>query len=75
MPHPKDPSRPPGENPSSGTQGAPSRPGGQPASEGATGPAKGGALARELEDEGRAGKGENQAGFLKEKDGEAGRNT
>ena len=30
---------------------------------------------RELEDEARPGKGENQAGFLKEKDGEAGRNT
>jgi hypothetical protein len=32
-------------------------------------------LGGQLEDEGRPGKGENQAGFLKEKDGEAGRNT
>jgi hypothetical protein len=44
------------------------RPRGQPDQQGAFGSDKEAPLARELEDEGRAGKGENQAGYLTEKD-------
>lgn len=76
MPDPKDHAKATGHvHPPEAESGAPQRPRGQPATEVAHGDARGGALERDLDDEGRAGKGENQAGFLKEKDGEAGRNT
>jgi hypothetical protein len=77
MPDPKDNAKATGDlHPPETEDAARQRPRGQPAAEGAAGsPAKGGSLERELENEGRAGQGENQAGFLKDKDGQPGRNT
>jgi hypothetical protein len=76
MPDPKDNAKASGDvHPPEVEQGEQQRPRGRPDAQGAHGDAKGGTLERDLEDEGRAGRGENQAGFLKEKDGEAGRNS
>ena len=76
MPDPQDNAKATGDvHPPEVEERARQRPRGRPGTEGAHGGATGGSLERELEDEGRAGQGENQAGFLKHKDGEAGRNT
>ena len=74
MPDPKDNAKASGDtHPPEAEDTSRQRPQGQPGTEGARG--KDATLGRELENEARAGKGENQAGFLKEKDGEAGRNS
>jgi hypothetical protein len=49
------------------------RPQGRPETEGAHGEPKDDSLSRDLENEGRAGKGINQAGYLKDKDGGVGK--
>ena len=76
MPDPKDDAKASGDiHPPEAEDKGLQRPQGQPDAEGARGGPKDGALGRDLQDEGRAGKGENQAGYLKDKDGDAGRNT
>jgi hypothetical protein len=75
MPDPKDNAKATGEvHPPETEAVTQQRPRGHPDSEGAQGRRTGGTLERDLADEGRAGKGENQAGFLKEKEDQAGRN-
>lgn len=49
------------------------KPRNKPEAQGAHGGPADSSLSRDLEDEGRAGKGVNQAGYLKDKDGDAGR--
>jgi hypothetical protein len=76
MPDPKDNAKATGDiHPPETEDAAQQRPRGQPATEGASGTAERESMERDLDHEGRAGKGENQAGFLKEKDGQPGRNT
>jgi hypothetical protein len=69
MPDPKDNAKASGDvHPPELEEAARERPRGQPDTEGAFGSDKETPLARELDSEGRAGKGENQAGYLKDKD-------
>jgi len=69
MPDPKDNAKASGDvHPPELEEAAQERPRGRPATEGAFGSEREAPLARELEDEARAGKGENQAGYLKDKD-------
>jgi hypothetical protein len=76
MPDPKDNQKATGDvHPPEVEEVAQQRPRGHPDTEGAHGGPKDAPLSRDLEDEGRAGKGVNQAGYLKDKDGDAGRNT
>ncbi len=49
------------------------RPRGQPDTEGAHAGPGDSTLSRDLQDEGKTGKGVNQAGYLKDKDGDMGR--
>jgi len=75
MPDPRDNAKASGASHAPGAEDTSlQRPQGRPDAEGARGQ-QDGTLGRDLEDEGRAGKGENQAGYLKDKDGEAGRNS
>jgi hypothetical protein len=77
MPDPKDNAKASGDvHPPEAEDVAQQRPRGHPDTEGAHGSGgRDNTPGREREDEARPGKGENQAGFLKDKDGEAGRNT
>jgi hypothetical protein len=69
MPDPKDNAKLTGDtHPPELEDVAQERPRGHPQTEGAYGREGDSPLARELEDEARAGKGENQAGSLKDKD-------
>lgn len=69
MPDPKDNAKATGDvHPPELEDAANERPRGKPATEGAFGSDEEAPLARELENEGRAGKGENQAGYLKDKE-------
>jgi hypothetical protein len=69
MPDPKDNAKASGDvHPPEVEDVARQHPRGHPDTEGAYGSNPETPLARELESEGRAGKGENQAGYLKDKD-------
>jgi hypothetical protein len=69
MPDPKDNAKASGDvHPPETEEVAQQRPRGHPDTEGARGKAGQGGLERDLQDEGRPGKGENQAGFLKDKE-------
>jgi hypothetical protein len=73
MPDPKDNAKLTGDtHPPEVEDVAQERPRGHPQTEGAHGREGDSPLARELEDEARAGKGENQAGYLKDTDSGAG---
>lgn len=73
MPDPKDNAKLSGDtHPPEVEDLAQARPRGHPDTEGAHGGPKDSTLSRDLQDEGRAGKGVNQAGDLKDKDGGAG---
>ena len=72
MPDPKDNAKASGDvHPPEVEDTSRQRPRGAPDTEGASGSDRDTPLGRELENEARPGKGENQAGFLKDKDGEA----
>ena len=76
MPDPKDNAKASGDvHPPEVEDVAQQRPRGHPDTEGAQGGPKDSTLSRDVQNEGRAGKGVNQAGYLKDKDGDAGRNT
>ena len=72
MPDPKDNAKASGDiHPPETEDLSRQRPRAQPGTE----DTEGGTARGDLEDEGRPGKGENQAGYLKDKDGQGGRNT
>lgn len=73
MPDPKDNAKASGDvHPPEVEDLSQERPRGNPSTEGAHGREGSTPLAQDLEDERRAGKGENQAGYLKDKDTGAG---
>ena len=70
MPDAKDNAKLTGDtHPPEAEDGGQARPRGRPDTEGAHGGPEDSTLSRDLENEGRAGKGVNQAGYLKDKDG------
>jgi len=76
MPDAKDNAKASGDiHPPEVAEEAQQRPLGRPDTQGTRGSDTDAGAARGMEDEARPGKGENQAGFLKDKEGQPGRNT